>query len=494
MTALILPDRFAHLKPEQRTELVELLDELDKRQTRRQIDTLFPDTGPLRRELYQKHLQFFRAGLTKHERALIAANRVGKTIGFGAEVTWHLTGLYPSWWEGRRWNRPVKVLASGDTHDTTRDIIQLKMLGALSDRPDQIGTGLIPWQYITSWVPRPHVKGAIELCRVKHVSGGESEFYMRSFEQGRVIFQGVELDIFWPDEECPLDVYTEGLMRTMTTHGMTALTFTPLEGRTELVNLLMDPQSEAASDREIIQIGWDDVPHLDEDTKRRMLAKLPPHQRDARTKGIPSLGSGAIYPLSEEEITIRPILIPPYWPRCYGLDVGWNRTAAAFLAHDRDADIAYVYSEHYRAHAEPAVHVSAIHGRGKWIPGAIDPASRGRTQKDGEQLIQNYRDLDLDVTEADNAVEAGIFAVWERLSTGRLKVFNTCINWLNEYRGYHRDAKGKVVKENDHLMDATRYGVMTGLDIARCDPGKYTRPTWHDRLEKLTGQTSAMGT
>jgi phage terminase large subunit-like protein len=471
----------SRLKPENRAELIELLDEREKRQTRRLVDTMFPDEGPLRRELYPKHLEFFKAGATKHERAFIAANRVGKTVGFGTEIVYHLTGRYPHWWEGRRWDRPVKVLASGDTHDTTRDIIQIKMLGALSDRPDNIGTGLIPWQYIAGWVPRPHVKGAIELCRVKHVSGGESEFYMRSFEQGRVIFQGVELDIFWPDEECPEAVYTEGLMRTMTTHGITGLTFTPLQGRTPLVNNLMDPLAEAASDRAVVQCGWDDVPHLDEDTKKRMYAKLPPHQRDARSRGIPSLGSGAIYPIAEDQIVCEPFELPKHWPRAFGCDIGWNRTAAVWGAFDRDTDTGYLYAEHYRAQAEPTVHVAAIKAKGAWIPGTIDPAARGRTIKDGEQMIQVYTDLGLPMVPADNAVEAGIYAVWERLSTGRLKVFKTLGNWLGEYRGYHRDENGKIVKLNDHLMDATRYLEMTGRNLAKVEAPTYEEaeaPDW----------------
>lgn len=467
------PFDLARLSPDDRVELTAIFEEKEKRQTRRMVESMFPDTGPLRRELYKKHLEFFEAGATKHERAFIAGNRVGKTVGFGAEVVYHLTGRYPHWWKGRRWNRPVKALASGDTHETTRDIIQLKMLGALSDRPEQIGTGLIPWQYIAGWVPRPHVKGAIELCRVKHVSGGESEFYLRSFEQGRAIFQGVELDIFWPDEECPLDVYTEGLVRTMTTDGISVLTFTPLSGRTDLVNQLMDPNSEAASDRCVVQCGWDDVPHLDEDTKQRMMAKLPPHQRDARTRGIPSLGAGAIYPVAEEDFVIEPFALPKHFRRAYGFDVGWNRTAAVWGAYDPDTDIQYLYSEHYRAHAEPSVHVAGIHARGKWIPGAIDPASRGRTQDDGVQLLATYTALGLELAAADNAVEAGIYAVWERLSTGRLKVFKSLQNWLNEYRQYHRDDKGKIVKVNDHLMDATRYLEMTGRNLARVEAPTY---------------------
>lgn len=475
----------ASLRPEQRAELAELLDELMRRRSMRMLQTLFPDTGPLRRELYQKHLEFFRLGKRYRERVFLAANRVGKTVAAGAEWAYHLTGQYPDWWAGHTFSGPVTLLASGDTHETTRDIIQAKMVGTDDrDRPELIGTGLIPGMSIKAWVPRTHVKGAIEKVIIQRCSGGgdvsnagESEFWMRSYDQGRRIFQGFELDGFWADEECPQDVYDEGQVRLMTTRGLSTLTFTPLEGLTELVQSLIagaDLGEMAASGatlhedagRAIVMCGWDDVPHLDEQAKRQMVAKLPPHQRDARTKGIPALGSGAIYPVPESDIVVDPFELPDHWRRSYGLDVGWNRTAAIWTAHDPDTDIAYLYSEHYRGQAEPSIHAEAIKARGDWIPGAIDPAARGRSQIDGEQLLQQYIDLGLRLEKAENAVEAGIYEVWQRLSTGRLKVFRSCTNWLAEYRIYRRDDKGRVVKTNDHAMDATRYDVMTGLQIA----------------------------
>jgi hypothetical protein len=171
--------------------------------------------------------------------------------------------------------------------------------------------------------------------------------------------------------------------------------------------------------------GWDDVPHLDERTKKDLLDSTPPFLRDARSKGIPSLGAGAIYPVEESVFLCDPFLIPAYWPKGYGLDVGWNRTAAVWGAHDRDTDTVYLYAEHYRGQAEPSIHAAGIKARGEWIPGVIDPAAKGRSQKDGEQLIINYRELGLDLAPAINSVEAGIYAVWERLSVGKLKVFRT---------------------------------------------------------------------
>ena len=210
--------------------------------------------------------------------------------------------------------------------------------------------------------------------------------------------------------------------------------------------------------RFLCQASWDDVPHLTEESKKELWDSLPPYQRDARTKGIPVLGSGAIYPVSEADLIIPDIEIPNHWPRCYGLDVGWRTTACIWMALNRDTDTLYFYAEHYRGEAEPVVHAEAIKAKGKWMKGAIDPSARGRGQTDGRALISMYRDLGLELTEADNSVETGIYELLTRMTTGRLKVFKSLQNWLREFRLYRRDEKGRIVKENDHGLDACRYG------------------------------------
>lgn len=219
-----------------------------------------------------------------------------------------------------------------------------------------------------------------------------------------------------------------------------------------------------------VQATWDDVPHLSEEVKAQLLEGIEPHLRDARSKGIPMMGAGTIYPVPETVLLCDPFDIPAYWPRAYGMDVGWNRTAAVWGAWDRTSDTVYLYSEHYMGQAAPAVHASAIIARGDWIPGAIDPASAGASQIDGRALRQEYQQLRLDLRDADNTVEAGIHACYQRMVSGRLKVFRTLTAWLSEFRIYRRDENGKVLKENDHLMDATRYLVMTGMRYARIEP------------------------
>lgn len=219
-----------------------------------------------------------------------------------------------------------------------------------------------------------------------------------------------------------------------------------------------------------VQIDWDDVPHLSDEDKKELIASIPPHQRDARAKGIPALGSGVIYPVSEETYLVDPFEIPRHWPRAYALDVGWRWTAAIWGAWDRDSDIVYLYSEYYGSESPPQVHADAIRSRGAWIPGTIDPAAGNRGQMDGKALMHEYIALGLDLQPANNEVEAGIFAVYRRLQSGRLKVFRTLNNYRSEMRLYRRDEKGRIVKERDHLMDAKRYLIMSGMGRATTEP------------------------
>lgn len=466
MSALVVASR------EDRAALLALIREKERRQSRRKLWTYFPDTGPLRRELYAQHLEFFRLGAESPFRCFMAANRVGKTEGGGGyEMTLHLTGRYPWWWQGRRFEHPIDAWAAGDTNETVRDIIQLKMLGK---EEDGWGTGLIPGDDVVRVVKRQNGNGAVDYVVVKHQSGGESRLGFKSYEQGRKAFQGTEKHVVWLDEESEDGIRSECTLRLMTTNGLLIETFTPLRGLTPIVLKYLGDDAEVPTSRvgrnegrAIVMAGWDDVPHLSEAMKVRMLAECEVHLKDSRSKGIPSIGSGAIYPVPEEDITVEDFEIPSHWPRVYGLDVGWNCTAATFAAIDRDADVVYLYSQHYQGQQEPSTHVAGIHARGKWIPGVIDPAARGRSQKDGEQLMLAYTQLGLDIIPADNSRETGLYMVHQRLATGRLKVFKSLKTWLAEYRIYRRDDKGNVVKQKDHAMDATRYLIVSGLDVAK---------------------------
>lgn len=213
------------------------------------------DTIYYARHLYKKHLEHFKAGATYRERCAMAANRVGKTMGMGAyEMTCHLTGLYPKWWEGKRFRHPIRAWACGKTNETTRDIVQKELLGdtTFSGRtkvPD--GSGMIPRDCIgmgqgdITW--KQGVADLIDTIKIKHVSGGFSKLGMKSYQQGRGSFEGTAQHVVWDDEEPPLDVWSEQLIRLATTKGIMILTFTPLEGISEVVQQFLPQEMRPGS-------------------------------------------------------------------------------------------------------------------------------------------------------------------------------------------------------------------------------------------------------
>ena len=437
----------------ERTALINELEHLEAETGRRTLGNFrqfFPDTGSFRRELYPKQLEFFAAGCTFKERLFMAANRVGKSEAGAYEVTCHLTGLYPAWWTGRRFSGPVEVWACGTNSQTTRDIVQAKLLGPVHAP----GTGMIPPHLIVqTTAARGGLAGAIEGARVRHVSGGESLLGLKTYEQGRPSFEGTEKHVIWCDEEPPLDCYAEMLMRTMTAKGVMLTTFTPLQGMSDVVKSFLEPETDAARQFKcVVQAGWKDGPHLDDAEMAAIRATTPPYQLQARTEGEAALGAGAIYPIAESEITVATFDVP----EVYGMDVGWNRTAAVWGAKDPGSGIVYLYSEHYQSQGEPASHAFAIKGRGDWIPGVIDPACLGSSQVDGRSLMDLYAKLGLRLEPAQNSVEAGIVEVWQLLVSGRLKAITHLDNWLREFRKYHRDDKGESYRDSRRAVNVSR--------------------------------------
>src|ERR1700747_172992 len=203
-----------------------LLELLRREQTRRASENRLIEYRP-----YAKQREFHDAGAHHRQRLLMAPNQVGKTWAAGFELAMHATGVYPGWWQGRRWTRPIVGWAAGVTGESTRDNPQRILLG----RPGPWGTGAIPKAHLIDTSSARGLADAVDTIRVRHVSGETSTIQLKSYEKGREKWQGETLDFVWFDEEPPADIYTEGLTRTNATNGMTLITFTPLLGMTEVV-------------------------------------------------------------------------------------------------------------------------------------------------------------------------------------------------------------------------------------------------------------------
>jgi|TARA_Y100000310_G_scaffold51684_1_gene47592 phage terminase large subunit-like protein len=239
-----------------------LTAEIALRNSRRYLSTLYPDDGPLARHLYPKHMEFFRAGKDYRERAFCGGNRVGKTIGAGGyELTLHLTGFYPHWWEGRVFSIPISAWAAGKTNESTRDIIQRKLLGRITgagtSNKGVDGTGLIPGENLGRPTWKQGTADFVDAIPVLHTPTGRwSHLGFKSYQQGSGSFEGTEQQVIWCDEEPPMPIYGECLIRTAGTidvpdsSGIIMLTYTPKLGLSDVTLSFMRPEDRPGTDDE----------------------------------------------------------------------------------------------------------------------------------------------------------------------------------------------------------------------------------------------------
>ena len=443
-------------------ELHELLETVQQHQTYNQLDWYRP---------VPKQQEYHAAGDQYRQRMLMAGNQLGKTLSAGMEVAMHLTGLYPSWWAGKRFSRPVHVWAAGVTSESTRDNPQRILLG----RGRSWGSGTIP---DSSYYAKPQlargVPDSVDTVQVIHKTGGVSTLKFKSYDQGREKWQGDTLDLIWCDEEPPVDIYDEALTRLNRRKGHMLITFTPLMGMTDVVKRYFEPDRKndpGAKDRKLVHMTLEDATFYSKEDREEIQNQYSKAMQRARVQGLPLFGEGLIYPYGEEQITVEPFSIPSYWRHIVGLDHGIQHPAAlVWMAHDPDQDIVYLYGEWKQSETTIADRVAAWKQRGDWIPVAW-PHDVGHRDKgvSGRPFADIYRNYGMKMVGHSARIKAdtggaqpreAIIAMMDgRMRTGRFKVFKNCREWLSEQQRYHRK-DGQVVDRDDDLISASHYALM----------------------------------
>jgi len=419
---------------------------------------------------YPYQTKFHKDGEECRQRILMAANRVGKTYCGAAETAYHLTGEYPSWWKGRRFDKAVRVWVAGESNDTTRDIIQRELLGAPQD-PQLRGTGATPLKNIAETIRKPGVPNAFSAALIRHTSGRNSHISFKAYEQGFEKFMGEAVDVIWLDEEPKQEIFSQCITRTADTNGIVYMTFTPEKGMTNVVSAFLNDLKPGQS---VSTATWEDVDHLDEKTKKQLLSVYSPAEREMRSKGIPVFGSGLVYPVSESDIVCEDFEIPVHFICLAAIDFGFDHpTAISWVAFDPDNDIIYIYDEYRRSKETPITHAAVLNARTPGLPVAFPHDGLQHDKGSGIQLAQQYRDLGVYMLPehfsnppvdgkltGNNSVEAGISILLQRFETKRLKLFESCTETMEEMRLYHRK-NGKVVPIKDDLLSALRYASLS---------------------------------
>ncbi len=425
-------------------------------------------------KLYDWQLEFVAATRKYHECCLCAANQIGKTLTGTTIDAMHLLGEYPDDWPGHRFDFAPTCWGLGYSMEKTRDLLQKALFGDLVNQ--EFTGGLIPKDRIINYQSAAGTPNAARTVRVRHKLG-TSIIQFWSYTQGQHAIMGDVVDWVHVDEE-PRDQTIRPQLLTRTINGdkgnggRVIYTFTPENGRTELVLKFMD---EPSASQFFMKKGWADAPHMTEEKCERLLEQFPAHQRDMRSKGEPMLGHGRIYDIGEDYITCEPLPeIPKHWFVLHGMDFGWDHPQAHIkLYEDRENDMLYL------AKAWKSSRVSANDAYGivkEWGPAPTawphDGLQHEKGRDDAVQQKVHYSKagfnmmpthacwLGTDGQPGGNSVEQGIYEISDRMRKGKFKAFKGLTDFFNEFRQYHRDEHGKIVKTQDDILDAVRYAYM----------------------------------
>jgi len=474
---------------------------------------------------YPKQAEFFAAGAKFRERGFFAGTQLGKTECAAFELACHLTGLYPKFWKGRRFDHAIKAWAVGENLKMVRDVMQKKLCGEPGSQED-FGSGMIPKHLFVGDPVMARGEGdAYDTIQVRHVSGQVSTLRFRTYQAGRQALQGETLDFVWLDEEPDdFEVYSECLARISATGGCLIVTFTPLRG---MSGISIRYRQEQSPDRTFVQMGLDDVPpakddldeggdggggpygHIPLGERERIIDGYPAHEREARSRGEPMLGEGRVYATPESGIVEdeNHLAWPTYWRWGWAIDPGAGHPFGATLCcFDPDQQVMHVVAEVRMSDATIGQQVGAMqqieknlfNSAGMEIPVAwpTDTGMRDRQTmvplsklyaQHGLKMMMEPASLPGITGQAKFSLEGSVAEVdlWERV--GRWKVHQRCRAYLEERRLYHRK-DGEIVKLRDDVLCAARYGFMMRryfkpLDVCRGVPNAVIGPGGRRELD-----------
>lgn len=422
------------------------------------------------RAMYDWQREFVTATHENFESCLCAANQIGKTYTGTTIDAMHLLGDYPDDWPGHKFQTAPICWALGYSMEKTRDLLQTALFGRY--RGGSFEGALVPAGRILSHESAIGTPNAMRTVRVRHASGAESVVQFWSYSQGQHAIMGDVVDWFHVDEE-PRDQSIRPQVLTRTINGDNGrggrgiYTFTPENGRTDLVVKFMDDPSPAQF---FMQKGWDDAPHMTKEKRERMIAGYPIHQRDMRTKGTPMLGHGRIYDISDEFVTCDPPAVPDHWFVINGMDFGDDHPQAHIqLIEDRDNGNFYV-TRAYKARRTSANDAwGAVKPWADKIPTAWphDGLQGEKGRHDAVQLKTHYVNAGFNMLhsfatwpEGGNSVETGLFEIGDLMRKGKFMICAGLAEIFAELQQYHRNERGKIVKANDDLLDGIRYAYM----------------------------------
>ena len=433
--------------------------------------------------------------MTKNHRVmgLIASNQSGKSETACSIVACHATGIYPDWWEGRKYDRPVKIMVAGVDGNHNKNVLQDKLIGTNNWRlKAERGTGMIPKEMIIDESAVTVRGDDLSALKIRHVSGQMSEILFRAYSQGREAAQGFQADLILIDEQPKDDFWSEALVRTAATNGQVVCSFTPLLGMTGLVEELINltPEEDSTKDKfgfkyrseagwSMVRATWEDIDHISEGDKIQLRKGFAAYEADARTFGMPIAGHGRIFPYQDEQIVYNPreVQVLNDWEHILAIDIGHGHgrdpSAVIQLAYDKINDVIYCTDEKVDETNTTRELARLITSVNHTSPVAWPPDAGKASMSSESTVADQLREMNINLLgkpflnprgadgKRNNWKAPGINEINQRFAEGRLKISADCKELLKEMQSYSYTESGKIQDGKDHAIDAFRYAVMS---------------------------------
>ena len=433
------------------------------------------------------------------------------TIASTYETAYHLTGRYPKNWKGKKWDKPIIAMCSGESWEQVAKTLQSKLLGCDDIKQSyKLGTGSIPLECIDQKSYRTDGANVLSI-EIWHESGGKSKLYFSNYTQQVRHLQGFELDLVVLDEQPPDEIFSELVVRTAQRNGQVMCSFTPLKGMSGLVRKFWDKIDGYTH----VRVTWDDIPYENEwgekffsqEERDQLSRDFMPWERECRMKGIPLVGKGVVFPIlnwptyKSTEIDLKN---DPKMERLISFDLGIRNdpTVISFFFRNPIEEIIYLHRQIKIPQGEtPDEYVHYLLDReSKGAPIALphDAAQAGRytlTEQSVREVFEDNYGLNCipgailnpmnDQGKVTNHKSYGINIMRMGMERSTLMINESCVDFLDEARNYAIDDAGKFSDPDDHI-DSARIGILALIQghgesmVSRANTFQYRRPSQVD--------------
>jgi phage terminase large subunit-like protein len=468
-----------------------------------------------------EHQRRFFATAGSDRRGILAANRIGKTVSTCYETAMHLTGQYPEWWTGHRFDGAITAMVAGEGWSQVAMVLQNELLGTQDVKiKENIGTGAIPLASIIQETMRSDGANCMGV-EIRHTSGAKSYLLFANYTQEVRQMQGFKLNLAVFDEQPPDDFFSEIVTRTATTQGKILCSFTPLKGLNGLVSKFWNREEGY----DFIRVAWTDVPEYDpwgepfllQSTRDQLERDYLPHEREARIAGKPVMGQGAVF-----QIRTWPTYATGAYDfktmsgihRIIALDLGLvnDRTVISLMYWHPGERTAWLHRQICVSGIEEAnptnyvQHLMRPEVFGTPIVLPADGGTQGRYTMSALSIRELFVQYELNVWDrpimnppdsegrTTNHKAYGINMMRQMLEAGTFMVNENCVDFLREAQNYYVDPQGRF-SDPDDCIDSARYALLGCLnDIAEPWDNRTPRERMmaqRDRYVQRPGPTSS---